>query len=70
MARVLGVPGHAGVRVDFLGLDRSRFPHDISFAAQYGPVLAELSRARQLWSPLGVAAARGGLEAAGPDVRR
>ncbi len=60
----------AGVEVDFLGLDRARFPHDISFLARYGPAMRELSPASQLWSPLGVGEALGGLESAGLEVRR
>lgn len=60
----------AGVRVDFLGLDQARFPHDIGFLARYGPALETLSRATRLWSPLAVPEALTGLEAAGLTVLR
>ncbi len=60
----------AGVRLDFLRLDRSRFPHDISFLARYGPALDGLSRARLLWSPLAVGDALDGLASAGLTVAR
>jgi hypothetical protein len=43
-----------GCTTDFLGLDRRRFPHDISFMARYGPKLSKLSRARSPWSPMGL----------------
>jgi hypothetical protein len=41
-----------GAKVDFLGLDPQRFPHDIAFMTRYGPNLARLSPARHPWSPM------------------
>ncbi len=54
-----------GTKVDFLGLDRRRFPHDITFMARYGPALARLDRARRLWSPLDVEQVLEGLRSYG-----
>jgi hypothetical protein len=60
----------SGARVDFVGLDRSRFPHDIGFLGRYGPRLATLSRATKLWSPLPVNEAVNGLATNGLSVHR
>lgn len=57
-----------GCPTDFLGLDRRRFPHDISFMARYGPNLSKLSRARSPWSPMGVEEMLNGLSRHGVRV--
>jgi len=57
-----------GARPDFLGLDTTKFPHDIGFLGRYGPALDRLERARYLWSALPMDDALAGLDAAGLSV--
>jgi hypothetical protein len=46
--------GHAQ-RVRLVGVDATRFPHDIATLARYGPELRNVGAARNPWSPLPVA---------------
>lgn len=54
-----------GITPHFVGLRQRQFPHDIGFMGRYDDRLAELSPARQLWSPLSVAQLLRGLRDAG-----
>jgi hypothetical protein len=57
-----------GATPRLVGLDSSRFPHDIASLGRYGPALRDLPRARVPWSPLDVDRAVAGLRAEGVDT--
>lgn len=50
----LDVARRSGARAHLVGVDASRFPHDIGALGRYGAELARLPNARHPWSPLPV----------------